>query len=73
MGRLVLTRRLGEKILMKNGEIKVEISHSYREGTEFRIVIDAPDDIDIFREEIYEEVKKSGINARKVSGYKSLK
>jgi len=49
---LVLTRRLDETILLAGGEIRITVA---RIGPEtVRLAIDAPRDIDIVREELFD-------------------
>jgi len=57
---LVLTRKLNESLMIgDNIEIKiVEIS-----GKTVKIGVEAPKDIQIFRKEIYEEIKQENIEA----------
>ena len=51
---LVLTRRLGEAITISDN-IKLIIVDL--DGTQVKIGIDAPRDVEIFREELYEKIK----------------
>jgi carbon storage regulator len=57
---LVLTRKLNESLMIGDDiEIKiVEIS-----GKTVKIGIEAPKDIQVFRKEIYEEIKQENIEA----------
>jgi carbon storage regulator len=57
---LVLTRKLNESLMIGDDiEIKiVEIS-----GKTVKIGVEAPKDIQIFRKEIYEEIKQENIEA----------
>jgi carbon storage regulator len=57
---LVLTRKLNESLMIgDNIEIKiVEIS-----GKTVKLGVEAPKDIQIFRKEIYEEIKQENIEA----------
>ena len=48
---LVLTRKVGQKILIGNGVIKMKVLNADNEI--IRIGIDAPSSIDIDREEVY--------------------
>ncbi len=57
---LVLTRKAGESILIGH-DIRVRVvSFS---GTHARIAIEAPDDITILREEVYERIAQSNREA----------
>lgn len=54
---LVLGRKIGEKI--KIGEdITIEILSGTAGGSQVRIGIDAPKDVIVHREEVYERIKK---------------
>lgn len=48
---LILTRRIGEKIFINEDEIKITILDV--QGNQVRIGIDAPKEIVILREEVY--------------------
>lgn len=58
---LVLTRRLGERLIIptiRDGEIIVDFLEN--RGKQVRVGITAPDHIAIYREEIWEKIKKEG-------------
>lgn len=57
---LVLTRRLGESINIGD-EIKVTVVDI--DGKQVKIGIEAPREISIFREEVYERIKLENIRA----------
>lgn len=57
---LVLTRKTGQKIIIAN-EIEVTILET--KGDSVKIGIEAPKQITIYREEIFEEIKKSNRQA----------
>lgn len=57
---LVLTRRLGESINI--GE-NIKITVVDIDGKQVKIGIDAPRDISIFREEVYERIKQENLRA----------
>lgn len=57
---LILTRKLGETIRIGN-EIKVTILES--RGKQLRIGIDAPPDVTVHREEVYQMIKEQNIMA----------
>ncbi len=61
MGNLVLSRRVGETIIISDN-IKVTVLQS--KGNTVRLSIDAPLDIEIHRSEIYDRIQreKLGIN-----------
>lgn len=51
---LVLTRAIGEKLIINNGEIKLNVLEV--KGNQVRIGIDAPKHVTIHREEIYNRI-----------------
>ena len=57
---LVLTRRHGESVRI-GPEVRVTVVAS--NGGQVRIAIDAPDDVGIFREEIFERVAAANVEA----------
>ena len=57
---LVLTRRPGESIVV--GE-NIVITVIEIKGGQVRIGIDAPRNVDVYREEIYEQVKQENLSA----------
>jgi len=57
---LVLTRRHGESVRI-GPDIRVTVVAST--GGQVRIAIDAPDDVGIFREEIFERVASANVEA----------
>ena len=52
---LVLTRSVGERLIINDGEIKLSILEV--KGNQVRIGIDAPRNVSIHREEIYNRIK----------------
>jgi carbon storage regulator len=64
---LVLTRRLGEKLII-GGNVTVTIVGV--KGNQIRIGIDAPRDITVNREEIYQRIlkEKEGLNSARHRG-----
>ncbi len=58
---LILTRRIGET-LMINDDVKVTVLGI--KGSQIRIGIDAPKDVQVHRSEIYEKIKLEGANSR---------
>lgn len=61
---LVLTRRLGESINIGDN-IKITVVDI--DGKQVKIGIEAPRDISIFREEVYERIKKENMRAANAS------
>jgi len=57
---LVLTRRLGESINIGDN-IKITVVDI--DGKQVKVGIEAPKDISIFREEVYERIKEENIRA----------
>lgn len=52
---LVLTRSVGERLIINNGEIKLTILEV--KGNQVRLGIDAPRHISVHREEIYKRIQ----------------
>ena len=61
---LVLTRRLGESINIGD-DVKITVVDI--DGKQVKIGIEAPRDISIFREEVYERIKQENIRAASAS------
>jgi len=59
---LVLTRKVGQKLII-NDNIEVIILET--KGDSVKIGIKAPKNVSIFREEIYEEIKKANLQSGK--------
>ncbi len=57
---LVLTRKKGQKLIIADN---IEITILETRGDSVKIGVNAPRDISIFREEIYEEIKKANEQA----------
>ena len=53
---LVLTRSVGEKLIINDGEIKLSILEV--KGNQVRIGIDAPRSVSVHREEIFQKIIK---------------
>lgn len=58
---LVLTRKTGQKLIIAND---IEITVLETKGETVKIGIQAPKHISIYREEIYEEIKKANRQAQ---------
>ncbi|MCB1827213.1 MAG: carbon storage regulator CsrA [Coxiellaceae bacterium] len=52
---LVLTRSVGERLIIKDGEIRLNVLEV--KGNQVRLGIDAPKHISVHREEIFERIK----------------
>ena len=57
---LILTRKIGETIILDGG-IKITVSDI--QGNHVKIGIDAPKEVKVYREEIFERMKEENINA----------
>jgi len=55
MGRLVLTRRPGESFII-NDDITVKVIRV--DHSQVKVLISAPDDVEIWRNELYRKMKK---------------
>ena len=56
---LVLTRSVGERLFVKDGEIKIQVLEV--KGNQVRIGIEAPKHIAIHREEVFDRIKTENI------------
>lgn len=52
---LVLTRSVGERLIISDGQIKISVLEV--KGNQVRIGIDAPKEISVHREEIYNRIQ----------------
>lgn len=57
---LILTRKTNQKLII-NDNIEIVILESYKNSV--KIGVNAPSDVQIYREEIYNEIKKSNKQA----------
>ena len=57
---LILTRKVNQKLII-NDDIEIVILESYRNAV--KIGVNAPNNVQIYREEIYNEIKKSNKQA----------
>ncbi len=57
---LVLTRKTGQKLIIANS---IEITVLETRGDSVKIGINAPKSVPVYREEIYEEIKKANQQA----------
>ena len=69
---LILTRKINQKLII-NDNIEVVILESYKNSV--KIGVNAPSNVQIYREEIYNEIKKSnkqavGFNVDAISNLK---
>ena len=64
---LILTRRIGETLIIGEGENKVTATVLGVKGNQVRLGVNAPKDVSVHREEIYQRIqqeKSQGNNAR---------
>lgn len=67
---LVLTRKTGQKLIIDND---IEVTILETRGESVKIGIQAPKSVSIYREEIYEEIKKTNLESQtQVSGNSQL-
>jgi carbon storage regulator len=59
---LILTRRMGETLMIGN---QVTVTVLAIKGSQVRLGIDAPKDLEVFREEIYERVQAEWAKERR--------
>ena len=60
---LILTRKINQKLII-NDNIEVVILESYKNAV--KIGVNAPSNVQIYREEVYNEIKKSNKQAHHV-------
>ena len=60
---LILTRKVNQKLII-NDDIEVVILESYKNSV--KIGVNAPNNVQIYREEIYNEIKKSNNQAKNI-------
>ena len=60
---LILTRKVNQKLII-NDNIEVVILESYKNTV--KIGVNAPNNVQIYREEIYNEIKKSNKQAQNI-------
>lgn len=66
---LVLTRKTGQKLIIAN---EIEITILETKGEAVKIGINAPKHIAVYREEIYEEIKKANRQATEQAAINTL-
>lgn len=60
---LILTRKLNQKLII-NDNIEIVILESYKNAV--KIGVNAPSNVQIYREEVYNEIKKSNKQAHHI-------
>lgn len=58
---LVLTRSIGERLFIQDGEIKIQVLEV--KGNQVRIGIEAPKNITIHREEVFNRIQSGQVEA----------
>ncbi len=61
---LVLTRSIGERLIIGNGEVRVHVLEV--RGSQVRLGIEAPRHIPVHREEIYNRITKENVDTEEV-------
>lgn len=64
---LILTRRIGEKIIIGEGKEAIEIYVSDIHGGQVRIGVDAPAHIQVHREEIYQRIQAENAGKKRLA------
>ncbi|WP_339056548.1 carbon storage regulator CsrA [Candidatus Regiella endosymbiont of Tuberolachnus salignus] len=54
---LILTRRVGEKIMIGDGDHVIEVTILGIKGNQIRVGVGAPKDVSVHRQEIYERIQ----------------
>lgn len=69
---LILTRKINQKLII-NDDIEIVILESYKNSV--KIGVNAPNNVQIYREEIYNEIKKSNkqANSANIDAISSIK
>ena len=60
---LILTRKVNQKLII-NDDIEIVILESYKNAV--KIGVNAPNNVQIYREEVYNEIKKSNKQAHHI-------
>jgi carbon storage regulator len=63
---LILTRRVGERLIIDMGKIKIAVLGV--KGNQVRLGIEAPKDVEVHREEVFERIQRGAPSPRKVAG-----
>jgi carbon storage regulator len=53
---LILTRRVGEKLVIGEGPDRIEVTILSVKGTQVRVGVNAPRNVPVHREEIYDRI-----------------
>ncbi len=67
---LILTRRIGERLLIGD---EITISVLGKKGSQIRVGIEAPREVAVHREEIYERIKSTEAEQKAVPGICEVK
>jgi carbon storage regulator len=65
---LILTRRVGEKLMIDLGAETITITVIGVKGNQVRMGVDAPKRIPVHREEIYDRIKRQASAPKAVAG-----
>jgi len=65
---LVFTRRIGEKVIIIDGNNEIEITFLGVNGRQTRVGIAAPKEVIVHREEIWKRIQKEQQNLKVVGG-----
>ncbi len=66
---LILTRKINQKLII-NDNIEIVILESYKNAV--KIGVNAPSNVQIYREEVYNEIKKSNKQAKSAADIDSI-
>ncbi len=58
---LILTRRIGEALLIKAGDKEIKVAILGAKGRQIRVGVEADRDVNVIREELLEKDRKSGL------------
>lgn len=54
---LVLTRRIGEKLIIGTGDSAISVAVLGTKGSQIRLGVEAPKHVEVHREEIYQRIQ----------------
>lgn len=66
---LILTRKVNQKLII-NDNIEIVILESYKNAV--KIGVNAPSNVQVYREEVYNEIKKSNKQAKTTADIESI-
>lgn len=62
---LILTRRIGEAIIIGDGDHKATVTILNNKGNQVQLGINAPKTMPVHREEVYERIRENGAISKK--------